>query len=171
MIAAQDTLALALGLLGASTQAVVASTARLRSEVERCVARDSVTCPPPARIVLVVHDEPSTLWALASTIAAALGVPVLSAETIAEARVQMRQRPAVIVSDYHLGAGETCAALLRDRPAWMRALIVTGRADPEALASIAAGCGAHVKVLSTPVTEEERATLITSVRRELAASA
>ena len=170
MIAAHDTLALAIGLLGASTQAITASTARLRDEIERCVARDSATCPPPARAVLVVHDEPSTLWALSAAIATALGVSVLSAETIAEARVQMRQRPAVIVSDYHLGAGETCAALLRDRPAWMRALIVTARTDPDALASIAAGCGASVRVLSTPVTDDELDALTTSVRRELAAS-
>ena len=89
---------------------------------------------------------------------------VIEASTIAEARVALRSRPAVIVADYHLGA-ETSAALLRERPPCVRAVIVSALAEPDALATIARGVGA--RVLTTPVTDAEADVLIAEVRAGL----
>lgn len=165
-----DAFLIACACLTGAASRLDASRVRLRAEIDACLARDSASCPPPSRAVLVLHDTPATLLSLAHLIASSLGVPVLEASTIAEARVQMRERPAVIVSDYHLGDGVTCATLLRDRPAWMRALIVTGRTDATSLDSIAQGVGAGVKVLSTPVTDEEQEALTSAVSEALSAA-
>lgn len=162
-----DALIAACAFLASATQALRASTRDLRTTIDALVSRDSIECPPPKRAVLVLHDDASALWALSTTIRSECGVAVLEASTVAEARVQMRERPALVVSDYHLGDGVTCAALLRDRPAWMRALIVTGRTGADALATIAAGVGADVRVLSTPVTDEEQRALVDAVRNGL----
>ena len=111
------------------------------------VARDARECPAPRRCVLVLHDDDAPRSA------------------IAHARVSLASdRPAVIVADYHLGR-ETCAALLRDRRPSVRAVIVTGRVDLEALRPIADGVRA--KLVSTPTTPEEMTALVELVRGKL----
>ena len=168
MIAAGDMLLASCAALCASTQALDAVTMRVRDGIERMVARDAERCPPPRRAVLLVHDTDGARMALAHALSVGLGVSVIEAATVAEARVALRRdRPAAIVADYHLGA-ETSAQLLRDRPPWCRGTIVTARVDLDALAGIAAGCG--VRLFQTPMTEAETDALVVAVRADLNAS-
>lgn len=163
-----EALVVACGFLGGSVDALRAATARFNRSVESMVAHDAARCPPPRRVVLVIHDTDAVRMALAHALSAALGIPVVEAATVAEARVALRRdRPAAIVADYHLG-DETSAALLRERPPWSRATIVTARVDVDTLATIAAGCGA--RLLQTPVTDAEVDALVAAVRADLDAS-
>ena len=167
MITAPDALHLACDALMASALALNAATTRLRDQTTQMLARDTAACPPPVRCVLVVHDDDAVRMALVHALAD-LGVPIVEASTCAEARLALRRGcPKAIVADYHLG-DEASACLLRDRPACSRATIVTGRVDLDALAPIAAGCGA--RVVATPASAEEMDALVTIVRADLDAA-
>lgn len=160
-----EALVVACGFLGGSVETLRAATARFNRSIESMVARDAARCPPPRRAVLLVHDTDGVRVGLAHALSIGLGVSVVEAATVAEARVALRRdRPAAIVADYHLGA-ETSAALLRERPPWSRATIVTARVDLDALATIAAGCGA--RLFQTPVTDAEVDALVDAVRHDL----
>jgi len=151
--------------LGGGIDALRSATARFNRSIESMVARDAERCPPPRRAVLLVHDTDGVRLALAHALSAGLGVPIVEAATVAEARVALRRdRPAAIVADYHLG-DETSAQLLRDRPPWCRGTIVTARVDLDQLAGIAAGCGA--RLIQTPVTDDETDALVAAVRADL----
>lgn len=163
MIAAGDALLASCAALCTAAHALDAVTLRVRDDTARMLERDRSSCPPPVRAVLIIHDSPAVLAALEHAIAA-LGVPVLRAETVAEARVAMRSRPAVVLADYHLGS-ETSAALLRDRPACSRATILSARVDTDSLATIARGVGA--RVLQTPTTLTSMDDLVAIVRADL----
>ena len=140
-------------------------TTRMRTTIDAMVARDARECPAPRRCVLVLHDDDAPRGAIAHAIATSLRVPVSECASLAHARVSLSaDRPAVIVADYHLGR-ETCAALLRDRRPSVRAVIVTGRVDLEALRPIADGVRA--KLMATPTTPEEMAALVALVRGKL----
>lgn len=141
------------------------ATSRVRATIDAMVARDARECPAPRRCVLVLHDDDAPRSAIAHAIATSLRVPVSECASLAHARVSLASdRPAVIVADYHLGR-DTCAALLRDRRPSVRAVIVTGRVDLEALRPIADGVRA--KLMATPTTPEEMAALVALVRGKL----
>lgn len=168
MIPAGDALLVSCAALCASSRMIDAVTARVRSETARMVEADRASCPPPRRAVLLVHDTDGVRVGLAHALSVGLGVSVVEASTVAEARVALRRdRPAAIVADYHLGS-ETSAQLLRDRPPWCRGTIVTARVDLDALAGIAAGCG--VRLLRTPMTDAETDALVAAVRADISAS-
>ena len=113
-----------------------AARLRLALSLDALIARDMRDTPRPSRSVLVLDDSDAARMATVHVLRA-LGVPVLEAATPTEARVALRRdRPAAIVADYHLD-GETCLALLRERPAYCRAVIVTGRVDLDVLAPLA----------------------------------
>lgn len=164
------TLASALALCGAATEALRVSIRGVRASIDHLVERDSREYRPPERAVLVLHDTPSTRDALAALLASELRVPVLTASTVAEATVAMRSRPRVIVADYHLGGDVTSARFLHARPAATRAVIVTGATDADSLASIARAVDARVQVLATPVTDAECDALVARVRADLDAA-
>lgn len=125
--------------------------ARLSLSLDALIARDRRDTPLPARCVLVLDDEEVARDSM-RLLLAPLGVDVLTAATPAEARAVIRsRRPAAIVADYYL-RGETSVALLRERPAFARAVLVTGAVDLGALASIARGCCADLR--ERPITIE-----------------
>jgi DNA-binding NtrC family response regulator len=89
------------------------------------------------------------------------GAEVLVAATPAEARALIRaKRPAVVVADYYL-RDTTSIALLRERPAYARAVIVTGAVHTDALASIALGVRADLR--DRPITPEAQRELVALV--------
>jgi DNA-binding NtrC family response regulator len=123
--------------------------ARLSLSLDALIARDRRDTPLPTRCVLVLDDEEGARDSM-RLLLAPLGVDVLTAATPAEARAVIRsRRPAAIVADYR---GETSVALLRERPAYARAVLVTGAVDLNALASIARGCCADLR--ERPITIE-----------------
>jgi CheY-like chemotaxis protein len=138
--------------------------AYLELSLDTLIERDRTDTPTPSRCVLVLDDEPATRLATAHLLAS-LGVPVVEVATAAEARVAIRRdRPAAIVADYHL-RGETCLALLRERPAFARAVIVTGRVDLDVLAPLARAVSADLR--DRPITEIECVGLVELVRSYL----
>lgn len=150
-----DGLVLACAALTVAIGQLRGATAKLHESIEDMMDHDRQLCPPPARCVVVVHDSDATREAIVHMLLP-LDAKIVACATSSEARLAiLRERPALVVADYHLGH-ETCVSLLLDRPSWVRAMIVTGRVDVEDMADIAAGCGATV--MQTPVTEaEERA--------------
>lgn len=158
MIPSGDDVLAAAGGITTACAFVDAMRGHLSRSLDSLLERDRRDTPLPRRCVLVVDDDPLGLDTM-ERILEPLGVPVVMVSTTAEARVAIRRdRPAVVVADYHL-CGETSVALLRDRPAFVRAVLVTGAVDLGALAQIARGCGADLR--DRPVTDE--------AQRELAA--
>lgn len=144
---------------------VDAARSRLVASLDRIVERDVRATPAPKRAVLVLNDEPHALFTMAH-ILAPLGVPILTASTVAEARTALdRDRPCAIVADYYLGGGETCAALLRDRLPRTRAVIVTGAVDTARIATIAQGVGADLR--DVPLNDADADALVALVRSYL----
>ena len=144
---------------------VDAARSRLVASLDRIVERDVRATPAPKRAVLVLNDEPHALFTMAH-ILAPLGVPILTASTVAEARTALdRDRPCAIVADYYLGGGETCAALLRDRLPRTRAVIVTGAVDTARIATIAQGVGADLR--DVPLDDADADALVALVRSYL----
>lgn len=144
---------------------VDAARSRLVASLDRIVERDVRATPAPRRAVLVLNDEPHALFTMAH-ILAPLGVPILTASTVAEARTALdRDRPCAIVADYYLGGGETCAALLRDRLPRTRAVIVTGAVDTARIATIAQGVGADLR--DVPLDDADADALVALVRSYL----
>jgi two-component system C4-dicarboxylate transport response regulator DctD len=114
--------------------------------------------------VLVLDDNAAGRLATAHLLAP-LGVPVIEVATAAEARAAIRRdRPAAIVADYCL-RGETCLALLRERPTYARAVIVTGRVDLDVLAPLARAVCADLR--DRPVTDDDSHALCELVRSYL----
>jgi len=136
--------------------------ARLTSSLDRIIERDRAASPAPSRAVLVLNDDALALDTM-ERILASLGVPIILASTVAEARAVLNgdRPPCAVVADYYLGGGETCAALLRDRRPRTRAVIVTGAVDVARIADIARGCGADL--LDVPLTETEQRELVALV--------
>lgn len=144
---------------------VDAARSRLVASLDRIVERDVRATPAPRRAVLVLNDEPHALFTMAHLLAP-LGVPILTASTVAEARTALdRDRPCAIVADYYLGGGETCAALLRDRLPRTRAVIVTGAVDTARIATIAQGVGADLR--DVPLDDADADALVALVRSYL----
>jgi len=138
--------------------------ARLSLSLDALIARDHRDTPRPSRAGLVLDDSDAARVATVHTLRA-LGVPVLEASTTAEARAALRRdRPAAIVADYCLG-GETCLALLRERPTYARAVIVTGRVDLDVLAPLARAVCADLR--DRPITEADALELVELVRSYL----
>lgn len=134
---------------------------RLSRSLDALLERDRRETPQPTRCVLVIDDEPGPRMATVHALAA-LGVPIVEASTAAEARAAIRRdRPAAIVADYHLG-DETCLALLRERPAYCRTVIVTGRVDLDALAPLARAVSADLR--GRPITDTDSDELASLVR-------
>jgi DNA-binding NtrC family response regulator len=124
---------------------------RLALSLDALIERDRRDTPQPTRCVLVLDDEEGGRDSM-RLLLAPLSAEVLTASTPAEARALISaRRPAAIVADYYL-RGETSAALLRGRPAYARAVLVTGAVDLAALAGIARGCGADLR--ERPITLE-----------------
>jgi DNA-binding NtrC family response regulator len=141
---AAASLSAACSLLSLASRAAVAS-------LDALIAQDRRDTPQPTRCVLVLDDEEGGRDSM-RLLLAPLGAEVLTASTPAEARALISaRRPAAIVADYYL-RGETSAALLRGRPAYARAVLVTGAVDLTALAGIARGCGADLR--ERPITLE-----------------
>ena len=137
---------------------------RLSRSLDALIERDRREMVAPTRAVLVLDDSPASLMATEHTLRA-LGVPLITASTTAEARVAIRRdRPAAIVADYHLG-DETCIALLRDRPAYCRAVIITGRVDLATLAPLARAVSADL--MDRPLDDTEADALVGLVRSYL----
>ena len=144
---------------------VDAARSRLVASLDRIVERDVRATPAPRRVVLVLNDEPGALLTMAHLLEP-LGVPILTASTVAEARTALdRDRPCAIVADYYLGGGETCAALLRDRLPRTRAVIVTGAVDTARIATIAQGVGADLRDI--PLDDADVDALVALVRSYL----
>lgn len=144
---------------------VDAARSRLVASLDRIVERDVRATPAPRRAVLVLNDEPGALLTMAHLLEP-LGVPILTASTVAEARTALdRDRPCAIVADYYLGGGETCAALLRDRLPRTRAVIVTGAVDTARIATIAQGVGADLRDI--PLDDADVDALVALVRSYL----
>lgn len=140
--------------------------ARLTASLDRIIERDRSATPAPSRSVLVLNDEPLGRETMEHLLAP-LGVPLILASTVAEARAALNgdRPPCAIVADYYLGGGETCAALLRDRRPRTRAVIVTGAVDVARIADIARGCGADLR--DAPITTEAQDALCALVRSYL----
>jgi CheY-like chemotaxis protein len=137
---------------------------RLVTSLDALIARDLRDTPQPTRSVLVLDDSDAARVATVYVLRT-LGVPLITASTSAEARVAIRRdRPAVIVADYHLD-GETCLALLRERPAYCRAVIVTGRVDLDVLAPLARAVSADL--VGRPIDDEGEHALLSLVRSHL----
>jgi len=152
MIAA-DSVLLGASALASACALLETSRAALALTIDQMLERDRRSCPAPSRSVLVLDDSPAVRLATVHALAA-LGVPVLEAASTSEARVAIRQsRPAAIVADYHLGT-ETCLALLRDRPAFCRAVIVSGRVDLATLAPLARAVSADLRGRPLDLDEE-----------------
>ena len=125
--------------------------AMFSTSLDALIAQDRRDTPLPRRCVLVLDDEEGGRDSM-RLLLAPLGAEVLTASTPAEARALISaKRPAAIVADYYL-RGETSAALLRGRPAYARAVLVTGAVDLAELAGIARGCGADLR--ERPITLE-----------------
>lgn len=119
--------------------------------LDALIDRDRRDTPLPSRRVLVLDDEESGRDSM-RILLTSIGVEVLTAATPAEARAIIRaKRPAVIVADYYL-RGETSIALLRERPAYARAVLVTGAVDLGAISQIALGVRADLR--DRPITIE-----------------
>ena len=140
--------------------------ARLTASLDRIIERDRSATPAPSRAVLVLNDEAIGRETMEHLLAP-LGVPIILAATVAEARAALDgdRPPAAIVADYYLGGGETCAALLRNRRPRTRAVIVTGAVDVARIADIARGCGADLR--DAPITVEAQDALCDLVRSYL----
>ena len=134
--------------------------------LDRIIERDRSATPAPSRAVLVLNDEALGRETMEHLLAP-LGVPLILASTVAEARAALNsdRPPCAIVADYYLGHGETCAALLRDRRPRTRAVIVTGAVDVARIADIARGCGADLR--DAPITTEAQDALCALVRSYL----
>ena len=163
MIAA-DSVLLGASALASACALLETSRAALALSLDALIERDRRDTPSPSRCVLVLDDEPASRYATAH-ILASLGVPIVEVATAAEARVAIRRdRPAAIVADYSL-RGETCLALLRERPAYARAVIVTGRVDLDVLAPLARAVSADLR--DRPLTDDDARALADLVRSYL----
>jgi CheY-like chemotaxis protein len=120
-----------------------AAYASLREQLCARVSDHLIAAGSLARAVLVVEDDPDVRDLFALSLRAHLGVPVWTAGDAAEARAQVAaHRPAVVVVDLHLGAGETGDALLLSLDRGVRGVLVSGVADLVTLRLAAARCGA-----------------------------
>jgi len=149
----------------AGVAALVMSTSRLTAvadHAEQLLRHDRATVPAIERRVLLVHDTPSVLLALASVLDR-IGVPVDQAATPAAARAAARRhRPRVAVIDYDLGDGEPSGIqLARELGRGPRVVVITARADLDALVPLAAAIDAEVLPLALDV---DHAALVERVR-------
>lgn len=143
---------------------VDAARKHLALSLDALIARDIKETPRPSRSVLVLDDSDAARAATVHVLRV-LGVPLITASTPVEARAAIRRdRPAVIVADYCLD-GETCLALLRERPAFCRAVIVTGRVDIDRLAPLARAVSADL--VGRPIDDEGEHALLSLVRSHL----
>jgi len=137
-----------------------AARVRLALSLDALIERDRRDTPLPQRVVLVLDDEEIGRDSMAALLRDC-GAEVLVAATPAEARALIRaNRPAVVVADYYL-RDTTSIALLRERPAYARAVIVTGAVHTDALASIALGVRADLR--DRPITPEAQCELVALV--------
>ncbi len=151
MIVAADVVLAGCSALAGACAALDHVRVRLALSLDALIERDRRDTPQPTRCVLVLDDEEGGRDSM-RLLLAPLSAEVLTASTPAEARALISaRRPAAIVADYYL-RGETSAALLRGRPAYARAVLVTGAVDLAALAGIARGCGADLR--ERPITLE-----------------
>ena len=151
MTAAADSVLAGAAALASACVGLDGVRAMFSTSLDALISRDRRDTPLPTRCVLVLDDDEGGRDSM-RLLLAPLGVDVLTAATPAEARAVIRsRRPAAIVADYYL-RGETSVALLRERPAYARAVLVTGAVDLGALASIARGCCADLR--ERPITLE-----------------
>ena len=117
------------------------TTALLRDSLDAVLAGCS-----RERAVLLVDDLESYRSGTVAYLSEALGVPVYAAESAAEARVVMRaKRPAVIVTDLHLGVGgESGAELLKTLDRGARAVVYSGFVESDGVRAVAATFNAAV---------------------------
>ena len=116
------------------------ATAQLTEDLDAVLAGCS-----RERAVLLVDDLESYRSGTVAYLAEALGVPVYAAASANEARVVMRsKRPAVIVTDLHLGVGESGAELLKTLDRGARAVVYSGYVEAEGVRSVAAAFNAAV---------------------------
>jgi DNA-binding NtrC family response regulator len=137
-----------------------AARLRLALSLDALIERDRRDTPLPERVVVVLDDEEIGRDSMAALLCDC-NAEVLTASTPAEARALIRaKRPAVVVADYYL-RDTTSIALLRERPAYARAVIVTGAVHTDALASIALGVRADLR--DRPITPEAQRELVALV--------
>jgi ActR/RegA family two-component response regulator len=141
----------ALSAAGEVRRAAEGDHARATAEVVALVRRDDARIPRRDRAVLVVDDSDAERTTLTEALRARLpGVVVDAADGPLAADVCLRRRPyAVVVVDYHLGRGRSGAEYVAELDRGVRPLIVTGRADVDALRRIASRV--DVPVYSRPV--------------------
>lgn len=136
----------ALSAAGEVRRAAEGDHARATAEVVALVRRDDARIPRRDRAVLVVDDSDAERTTLTEALRARLpGVVVDAADGPLAADVCLRRRPyAVVVVDYYLGRGRSGAEYVAELDRGVRPLIVTGRADVDALRRIAARVEAPV---------------------------
>lgn len=141
----------ALSAAGEVRRAAEGDHARATAEVVALVRRDDARIPRRDRAVLVVDDSDADRTTLTEALRARLpGVVVDAADGPLAADVCLRRRPyAVVVVDYYLGRGRSGAEYVAELDRGVRPLIVTGRADVDALRRIASRV--DVPVYSRPV--------------------
>lgn len=162
MIAVAADLAAEVALLRAATDRHASAVER----VERALARDLRLVRPPSPSVVVLEDADHVRALVAEELRAAFpGVVVVPCATVAEARVALHQRPALILADYYLGAGDTSRAVLAHRDPAVRAILYSGTVDVEALMRVAEDVGAVV--VEKPTTAHAWEALVATVRRAL----
>jgi FixJ family two-component response regulator len=134
--------------------------------VQAALARDLRAARPPSSAVVVLEDHDGVRSGLVSVLAAAFpGITIVPCAAIAEARVALHARPAVVVADYYLGSGETSRDLLATRDPAVRAVLYSGTVDLAELISVGEDTGAVV--LEKPLTEAAWERLLAHVRRAL----
>ena len=132
--------------------------ARVAREVATLVQRDRLTVTPRRRAVLVVDDESDVRDATVTQLAARLpDVAVRGVESAIAAQCELTTTPyAVVVLDYHLGAGETGIAYTRRLARGPRPVIVTGHTAGDALDTLrAVAKGLDVEVFTRPLDARE----------------
>jgi hypothetical protein len=160
MASAPDAVELAAASLTAACSLLSLASRSAVASLDALIARDRRDTPLPERVVLVLDDEEHSRDSMA-VLLRDCGVEVLTAATPAEARALIRaKRPAVVVADYYL-RDTTSIALLRERPAYARAVIVTGAVHTDALAGIALGVRADLR--DRPITPEAQRELVALV--------
>lgn len=134
--------------------------------VHAALARDTRLARPPSPAVVVLEDADHVRALVAEELRAAFpGVEVVPCATIAEARVALHKRPAVVLADYYLGAGDTARGVLAQRDPAVRAILYSGTVDLSGLALVGEDVGALVVERPTTAASWER--LLATVRRAL----
>lgn len=143
----------------ATAQDVRATRKAVTSGV-RAYTRDS---RPTAR-VLVVDDTDSVREGLVLALKAA-GIDAVGAAKMDEARQVLRERPAVLVLDVHLGRDGLGLPLLAECDRFTRVVIVSALTDGEALRALAEL--AHADFYLRPIDVPTTARLVALVQQRL----